>query len=271
MKTEFVTQEKGYDNLYKQDVYLTPDIPDYKITQGRKVKNKKILVLGAGTARDIKYLLGDNDIWAVDNSGQAVKYLKSIGIKAYKLDLDQPLKTIKTTFDIIIAKDILEHLNNPVVLVSEMHRLISVSGYAVINVPNHFYLPMRMRMLFGKNIIWKSLSHDHTKLFEEWNYMHKIFFTWNGFKKLLKTNHLKIYKTFFDFGTLNHYSQPEMVFPYLLANNNNNKNMPPIEALKFGWKIFNGIFPLKIRSYIVSLSPSLLCASFYVWVKPIRK
>ena len=265
MREEFYTQEAVYDRLYKQEGYLIPDIPDYKITGGRELKNKKILVLGAGLARDIKYLIGQNEIWAVDFSDRAVKYLKTLGVKAYKLDLNKPLSITNTTFDIVVAKDILEHLNDPSILVGEIRRLLSPSGYVVINVPNHFYLSMRLRMLFGKNIIWKSFFHNHTKLFEEWNYMHKIFFTWKGFKKMLKMNHLKIKKTFLDFGTLNHYSQPELVFINLLAKNNSLTSRLMVKALKHIWELFNAAFPRKIRYFIVSLSPSLFCASFYVW------
>lgn len=270
MKQSLDEQKEMYEKLYKQEEYLEPDIPDYKITDGSNIKNKKILVLGAGTARDIKYLIGSNEIWAVDFSNQAVKFLKTLGIKAHKLDLNKPLSIINTTFDIVVAKDILEHLNDPSILVGEIRRLLSPSGYAVINVPNHFYLPMRLRLLFGNNIIWKSFFHDHTKLFEEWNYMHKTFFTWKGFKKILKMNHFKIKKTFFDFGTLNHYSQPELVFINLLAKNNNIATRLMVKALKYGWGLFNAVFPLRARSFVVSLSPSLFCASFYVWVKPIK-
>lgn len=271
MKPALDGQKEMYSHLYKQKEYLDVNMPDYKITDGRRIKNKKILILGAGTARDIKYLLGDNEVWAVDYSDQSVKFLKTIGIKAYQLDLNKPLSINQTSFDIVVAKDMLEHLDDASNLVKEIYRLLSPSGYAVINVPNHFYLPMRLRLLFGKNIIWKSFFHDHTKSFEEWNYMHKIFFTWKGFKRMLGKNHLKIKKTFFDFGTLNHYSQPEMVFSYLLAKNHGAANRLMVTILKYGWQLFNGVFPRELRSHIVSLSPSLFCASFYVWCSPNNK
>jgi SAM-dependent methyltransferase len=268
MKQRFDKQKEIYEKLYKQEVYLGITIPDYKITNGRHIKNKKILVLGAGTARDTKFLAGENDVYAIDFSNRATSYLKKIGIKASRSNLNKPLRFQNNTFDIVVAKDILEHLDEPSRLAGEIFRVLRPSGYAVINVPNHFYISMRLRMLFGKNIIWKTFGHDQTKEFDEWNYMHKIFFTWKGFKKMLNKNHFKIDKTFFDFGTLNHYSQPEMVFTYLLAKNDSMTGRLIVKALKYSWGFLNVVFPRKMRSFIVSLSPSLFCASFYIWCSP---
>ncbi len=262
-----MNQEEKYNQIYKKGEFKM-NLPDYKITNYQTVNNKKILVLGAGTARDVRYLAAENKIIAVDFSMEAVSYLKKLGIEAFKADLDKALKFKSNQFDIIIAKDILEHLITPSILLHEISRLLKSTGYAVIDVPNHFFLPMRIKMLFGGNIIWKTIDHDHTKEFREWNYMHKTFFTWKGFKEFLNTEHLKITKEFFDFGTLNHYSQPEMVFDYVKKSGNNSLLLNLAEKT---WKLFNLIFPLKVRSTIVSLSPSLWCASFYVWVKASRQ
>jgi SAM-dependent methyltransferase len=254
-----------YDEVYKKDVYTELEVPDYKITGGIDIKNKKILVVGAGTARDVKFLVKNNNIIAADFSISAVKHLKKIGIEAFQADLNNPIKRVKNnSIDIVVAKDILEHLEKPSVLLSEIRRVLKPNGYAVLDVPNHFFLPMRLRLLFGNNLIWKTIDHDHTKDFKEWDYMHKIFFTWNGFKEFIKLHNLKIARNFWDFGTLNHYSQPEMAIIHL--ENSGKKGMANI--LKTFWSIVNFVLPRSFRSYLVSLSPSLFCASFYVWVKP---
>lgn len=257
-----------YDVLYKEKEYTEYDVPDYKITNNKVVKNKKILVLGAGTARDIKYLLKDNNVYAVDFSKSSVDFLNKLGIKAYKADLNKKIDVLESKqYDIVIAKDILEHLEEPSILLSEITRVLKPSGYAVVNVPNHFFLPMRLRILFGHNLIWKTIDHNHEKLFDEWNYMHKVFFTWKGFNKFINVHGLKIVKKFFDFGTLNHYSQPELVATHL---SNSKSKIVKKYVSKFVlsvWKVFNFVIPLNFRSVIVSISPSLFCASFYVWVK----
>ncbi len=262
------TQIDKYDEIYKKVEYTEYDVPDYKITDYKDFKNKKILVFGAGTARDIKFLINNNQVFAADYSKSSVNYLKNLGINAILADLNKPVLSLKDSeFDLVIAKDILEHLQEPSILLSEIKRVLKPSGYAVLDVPNHFFLPMRLRILFGHNLIWKTIDHSHLNDFKEWDYMHKVFFTWNGFQEFIDVHGLKIVKNFWDFGTLNHYSQPELVVTHL--SNSKNKMIKDVVSplIATVWKIINIIFPRKLRSALVSVSPSLFCASFYVWVK----
>lgn len=265
-------QKRMYDSLYKDRKYLEYDVPDYKIIGNRRFKNKKILVLGAGTARDIKYLIKDNKVYAQDISKTAIKHLNTLGIIASEGDLNKTLKYDDKVFDLIIAKDILEHLYNPMMLLKEMGRVLRPSGYVVINVPNHFYSYMRLRLLFGKGLVWKTFIHNHTKQFNEWDYMHKIFFTWGGFKKFVKKGGFRIVKQYNDFGTLNHYSDPQLVKLHLKHMLNDTK-LPTSALIKVIIKlieIFDFIVPIKIRSNITSISPGFFCASFYVWCVPAK-
>jgi ubiquinone/menaquinone biosynthesis C-methylase UbiE len=254
-------QKKIYKNLYKQDQYLV-DLPDKKITDGNYFKNKKILSIGAGTGRDIWYLAKDNQITAIDSSEEIIHVLNPKGIKTKIMNLEKELPFPSESFDLVIAKDILEHITYPLEICKEIKRVLKPTGYAVINVPNHFCFPMRLRYLFGKNLIWKTFGINHENLFEEWNYMHIRYFTWKGFKKLLEKSELHISKTFFDIFTLNHYTDPEIVKQYF---KDQNSKTVIVRVLN----MFNLIFPRFIRRKIANISPNLLSGSFYVWVKPI--
>ena len=64
-------QRSVYSLLYKRFEYMDISIPDYKITGYKIIKNKKILIVGIGTARDTKFLFKDNDVWGVDYSKEA--------------------------------------------------------------------------------------------------------------------------------------------------------------------------------------------------------
>ena len=256
-------QQEVYGKLYKTGEFEF-DLPDYKITNNKKIIGKKILVLGVGSGRDVRFLCKENQVWGVDFSAEALKVAKRFGIKTDVADLSKNLKFRKDFFDIVIAKDVFEHLDYPMNLLTEIRRVLKRGGYSVLNVPNQFYWTFRLKILFGGNLVWKTLGHDHTKLFDEWDYMHVRFFTWNGFKNFIKMGGFKISKTFWDFGTLSHYSQPEFVISYLKQKGLNNIY---IDLLKFFWSVFNFIFPRKLRSSIVSLSPSLFCTSFYVWCR----
>ena len=53
------------------------------------------------------------------------------------------------SFDIIIAGEVLEHLQNPYVVVQEFYRVLRKGGCVIISVPNICSLINRIRMLFG--------------------------------------------------------------------------------------------------------------------------
>jgi SAM-dependent methyltransferase len=261
-------QKETYDILYKTKEFVDLDLPDYKISDGKIIKNKNILVLGVGSGRDVKYLVSNNKVIGLDISTSAIKQAKKNGVNARLHNLQQVLPFNDSYFDVVVAKDILEHLENPMFALSEIRRVVKPSGYVVISVPNHFYFPFRLRILLGGNLIWKTIGHDHTKLFEEWNYMHLRFFTWKGFQKFLDLGGFRIVKTFWDFGTLGHYSQPETVFSYIEQTKEKSLGRDLIVSiLKRFWLVFNFVFPRNFRRLIVSLDPAIFSAGFYVWVK----
>jgi hypothetical protein len=95
--------------------------------------------------------------------------------------------------------------------------------------------------------------------------MHVRFFTWGGVQKLVTQAGLKISNTFWDFGTLAHYSDPEMFYPVL-----KNKVRRSRQAKIFLWFIypvylvFDFFFPRELRSRFVGTNPGFWCAGFYL-------
>ena len=188
------------------------------------------------------------------------------------LNLSPVLPFGDQSFDIVICKDILEHVLEPMVVLQEVRRVLKDNGYVVISVPNHFYLPMRLRILLGKGLIWKSIGSDHSLEYDEWNYMHIRFFTYGGFRRFLRAAGFRPEKWFWDFGNLAHYNNPDMWLEPQLWKKAHGK--PISHRGKLGlylirplWKVFNLLFPRPIRARVVSLAPGLLCAGFYVRVQ----
>jgi SAM-dependent methyltransferase len=241
--------------------------PDLKITDYQFLENKEILNIGGGNCADVWYLAKNNKIYAIDGSDYGVEEAKKHGIEAAVGDVSLSLHFQDKKFDIIILKDILEHIYNPIELLFEAKRVLKDSGYIILSLPNHFYFLFRLRILFGGNLIWKDLLHDHTKEFDEWNYQHVRFFTYKGLKKMLSTAGCSIEKAYWDFGTLAHYSDPDM---YKTAFRMNRRQISSRRQwlmykvfLPF-YSFFNFIFPKSLRSLVVSLAPGLLCAGFYL-------
>jgi len=168
-----------------------------KLLFNKEIRNKKILDIGCGPGVDIHFLLEnkDNEVHGIDISDDALQYAKKEGIITHKIDLLQieqlPFK--EKYFDIIIATDILEHLFFPKDLLLEIYRVMKDDGFAIISVPNHFYLKGRLKILCGGGII-----HPAHKDINEWDYFHIRFFTLQSFEKLIKQTKFTIEERFYD-------------------------------------------------------------------------
>ena len=259
--------ETVYSSAYRQ----APDkagIPDSKIADGVVLKDRKILSLGSGDCADIWYLAGENEIHAIDSSQSAIDVANSHRIKGRIHDLEQKLPFGDEMFDLVVCKDLMEHLVSPENLLKEIRRVIKPEGRLVISIPNHFYLLFRLKILLGRNLIWKSIIHDHTKDFEEWNYMHLRFFTYGGLVKFLALGDFEVEKGFWDFGTLAHYSSPDLFHDHLVEKYRDRplttKAWVFFHIFHPAWRVFNMVFPRRLRSGIVGLAPGLLCAGFYL-------
>ncbi len=262
-------QQRLYEAAYvsPRDDY---GFPDPKIADGKVLTGKNILTLGCGMANDLWHLAAANHIVGVDYAGTGLAIAREHGIDVHEFDLNRGTRFAfeDASFDVVICKDILEHLLEPLLVLHEVRRVLKPDGYVIISVPNHFALPMRLRMLFGRGLIYRSLLGGHDD-YEEWNYMHIRFFTFRGFKRFLQEAGFRPEKWFWDFGNLAHYRNPDMwLAPQLWKKNH---AMPVSRRGQFGifvlrplWRLFNIVFPRSLRRAIVCLSPNLLCAGFYV-------
>jgi SAM-dependent methyltransferase len=242
--------------------------PDRKIVAGLPEEGLRILSLGSGSGGDLWFLAGQNEVYALDGSLSAVEVARVHGLQAQIADLEQSLPFAASTFDVVVAKDLIEHLLVPERLLAEARRVLKPGGRLVLSVPNHFYLPFRLRILFGGNLLWKSLVHDHSRPYEEWNYMHLRFFTWGGLQRLLAATDFQVERAFWDFGTLAHYVNPGMFHEHLVGKYAD--RLPTLKARFFFsglypvWRLFNILVPPRLRHFIVGLAPGLLCAGFYL-------
>ena len=240
--------------------------PDPKIANGQPLINKHILTLGGGAANDLWHLTRENFVVNADYASSGLHVGKQFGVQGVfaNLNLEASLPFADGTFDLVICKDILEHLLDPLSVLKEAIRVLRDDGTIIISVPNHFYWPMRLRLLLGKGIIWRGLITDHGTAYREWDYMHIRFFTYKGFRQFLETAGLKPERFYWDFGNLAHYYDPEMWFEPQLQKRAAGFSIS--SRAKFGlrvcrpfWRLFNIVFPKSLRSAIVSLLPFSCC------------
>jgi ubiquinone/menaquinone biosynthesis C-methylase UbiE len=98
---------------------------------------ERVLLLGAGTGLDLKYLPGDADITAIDISPAMVGRLKrraadlGVGVNAQVMD-GQSLEFASNSFDVVILHFVLAVIPDPLRAINEVERVLKPDGRAVI-------------------------------------------------------------------------------------------------------------------------------------------
>jgi SAM-dependent methyltransferase len=242
---------------------------DPHILDGDPRQGLRILSLGCGTGKDLWHLVREHEVHGIELSSSGARVAREHGIEAVVGSVLQPFPFDDATFDIVVAKDIVEHVEDPLFVLREAARVLKPDGRILILVPNHFYIWARLRMLFGAGIVWKSFLHDHTQVFEEWNYIHVRFFTWRGLQRLLGAAGLRITRRYLDFGCLEHYFVPERVAASYRAawergTPRTKRGLLVCYVLYPLARLLDVVLPRRARCAIVSRAPGLLTASFYL-------
>jgi len=248
-------------------------VPDDHILDGDARTGLDILSVGCAAGKDLWHLASSHRVRGMDLSESGVAVAQRHGIEAVVAGVTDPFPYPEKSFDIVVAKDILEHVLDPLAVLQEIRRVLRPHGNLMVIIPNHFYWWFRLRYLFGKNLIWKTFMHDQTHTFEEWDYIHVRFFTWKGVRGLLETAGFGITKRYFDFGCLEHYFQPDRYAEMYREKRRNGERLSKrglliCYAIHPLWWLLNVVFPRPLRNRIVGLAPGLLTAAFSLRCAP---
>lgn len=139
-----------------------------------------ILDIGCGSGRISKQLqdLGYH-VAGLDFSEEAVKKAIARGIEAKQANLDDGIPFADTTFHIVWAGDIVEHVFDPIGLLRESARVLKPGGAMLITIPSDVGLVSRIKMLFG-------ISHQEGMYMTSGFYKHHTFFTPRLIRFMLK-------------------------------------------------------------------------------------
>lgn len=168
-----------------------------------KKNNATFLDLGCDdgeVTKKISQKLRAKKIYGVDIEPLKLKLAMGRGIIAVKADLNKRLPFKNNTFDVIHSNQVIEHLYNTDMFVSEIYRILKKDGYAVISTENlsswHniFALvlglqPFSMTNFSIKGIIgnpfalWNN-THTDNSGYVSWNHMR--LFSYFGLKDLFE-------------------------------------------------------------------------------------
>jgi len=111
---------------------------------------KHVLDLGCRDGALTRVYADGNEIVGVDADRDALAAAAKLGIETHWADLDQPLAFPDSSFDVVVAGELLEHLRDPKRTVAEIRRVLRPGGTFVASVPNAYRLKGRLRFLFGR-------------------------------------------------------------------------------------------------------------------------
>lgn len=185
-------QRKIFDNAYKEEINRQLD--KIELLRFQKVLNQikkhvrldgnfRVLDLGCGTGKFLKFL-PINHKYGVDISPVAVEKAVKNGINARTVNLENEKLPYKSNFfDLVTCMEVLEHLLDASLLLSEVRRVLKPGGHVYVTVPNDVYrLPNRLSILAGRYFL---KSHPYES-------MHIRFFKKSLLKNLLLREKFKI-------------------------------------------------------------------------------
>jgi len=123
----------------------------------------KVLDLGCGDGDYAKRLKGLGfDVIAGDIDIDRFRYKNEIEFK--HCDIAKEMPFLDQYFDYVLLMEVVEHLRNPYVVISEINRIIKVDGSLIISTPNILSLKSRLRFLVeGAYEYFRETPLDQTK------------------------------------------------------------------------------------------------------------
>jgi SAM-dependent methyltransferase len=145
------------------------------------VCQQDVAELGSGLGFNLEVFAADSRVVGIEGLSAAAESATSRGIRTIVADLANTVPLESERYDLVLCIDVLEHLLDPAHCLEEAHRILKPGGLLAVNVPNHFALSGRLRILLGSGI-------DSIKFFPQhadWNYPHVRFFRHSSIVELL--------------------------------------------------------------------------------------
>jgi SAM-dependent methyltransferase len=234
--------------------------PDLNITAGTTPSGQRILDIGCGTGLDVWFLAGENLVVGVDISPRSLDIARQHGVCPLIGDAERPLPFAGELFDMVIIKDVFEHILDPTGLLREAHRVLKSGGTLVANVPNHFFFWGRIRLLLGKGLMWTTLFGDHAQIYDEWDYQHIRFFTWAGFQAFLAQVEFSSTDYVWELGELLYHPKEAILARFESPDFTLRRFSPVLNPLV---RLFFVLFPRRLRVAVARWRPGFFSASFY--------
>src|SRR5207245_7389852 len=100
----------------------------------------RILDIGCGTGANLELLSKFGEAEGVDVSTEALNFCRARGLKNVKQGAAESLPCDDRSFDLVTGLDVVEHLDDDVAGLREMHRVLRTDGRVLLFVPAFMFL-----------------------------------------------------------------------------------------------------------------------------------
>lgn len=166
------TYEKFYSTNQRESVGLKVNDAGYQVMSAIDLTGKKVLEIGAGDIRHLKYLQGKPDkYFLADISPKMMDFAKQklkereISYNSILVDRNQPIPLKNETIDVIVSFYSLEHLYPLHDYLKDMYRILKPGGILIGAVPAEGGLAWGLGRIFtSRRWIKKNTNIDPDKL-----------------------------------------------------------------------------------------------------------
>tara|TARA_B100000686_G_scaffold250008_1_gene260108 strand:- start:3018 stop:3692 length:675 start_codon:yes stop_codon:yes gene_type:complete len=122
--------------------------------------NKKVLDMGCRDGILTRHFIEQNQVTGLDIDKSALEACKkNLNIETLWADFSLQIPLPTSSFDVVIAGEVIEHLPYPEITISEISRILKPNGLFIGSVPNSYHIKNRLRILKGRLI-----DYDQTHL-----------------------------------------------------------------------------------------------------------
>lgn len=141
--------------------------PSHRTVLSLVTPGSRVLEMGCNTGYMTRELVRMGcDVTVIENDEKALAVAREISHESHLADLNRfdPKSKWGEEFDAVIFADVLEHLIDPVDVLSRSRDVLKGNGFAVVSLPNVAYWRIRWDLLLGRFDYTEDGIMDHTHL-----------------------------------------------------------------------------------------------------------